>query len=338
MRDRPQDPGDPAGQVDAAWVVEPSLSGITGRPSVQPRSKKNSWSVSGDASSASVWLRGLSSIVPLNCNHHSSPTGLMGSSISGSIRTGARVMELAAGNITKVSLELGNNSPVIIEPDGRDEWIERTPLDYAAPVVERIGRWNTDDARGGLWVMHEGDNRLVMDELGSQKPTQFVQDMLYYIINTRYNEELTTINQELQSTIEEQRRTNADLENLIVSTEIGTVFLDKELRIRRFTPSVTALFNFVPTDPGRPLAHITHRLGYPALIDEPFSLIGYPLASVLAEGGLDDAVLVKDNHIAAAGSIRSALLSVPLKGGQFIFSYYPDDAWKTRSALINCGG
>ena len=40
----------------------------------------------------------------------------------------------------------------------------RKPLDYAAPVVERIGRWNTDDARGGLWVMHEGDNRLVMDE------------------------------------------------------------------------------------------------------------------------------------------------------------------------------
>ena len=82
------------------------------------------------------------------------------------------------------------------------------------------------------------------------------------------NEELTTINQEHQSTIEEQRRTNADLQNLIESTGIGTIFLDRELRIRRYTPAVEALFNFVPGDRGRPLAHITHRLDYPGLVDD----------------------------------------------------------------------
>ena len=82
------------------------------------------------------------------------------------------------------------------------------------------------------------------------------------------NEELTTINQEHQSTIEEQRRTNADLQNLIESTGIGTLFLDRELRIRRYTPAVEALFNFVSGDRGRPLAHITHRLDYPALVDD----------------------------------------------------------------------
>jgi two-component system, chemotaxis family, CheB/CheR fusion protein len=82
------------------------------------------------------------------------------------------------------------------------------------------------------------------------------------------NEELITINQEHQSTIEELRRTNADLQNLIESTEIGTIFLDRGMRVRRFTPSVTALFNFISTDQGRPLAHITHRLEYPGLIDD----------------------------------------------------------------------
>jgi two-component system CheB/CheR fusion protein len=82
------------------------------------------------------------------------------------------------------------------------------------------------------------------------------------------NEELTTINQEHRSTIEEQRRTNADLQNLIESTEIGTIFLDREMRIRRFTPAVEALFNFVAGDRGRPLAHITHRLDYPGLVDD----------------------------------------------------------------------
>ena len=82
------------------------------------------------------------------------------------------------------------------------------------------------------------------------------------------NEELTTINQEHQSTIEELRRTNADLQNLIESTEIGTIFLDRSLRVRRFTPAAAALFNFVAADRGRPLAHITHRLDYPALVDD----------------------------------------------------------------------
>jgi two-component system, chemotaxis family, CheB/CheR fusion protein len=79
------------------------------------------------------------------------------------------------------------------------------------------------------------------------------------------NEELTTINQEHQSTIEELKRTNADLQNLIESTEIGTIFLDRAMRIRRFTPAVNALFNFVPADQGRSISHITHRLKYDQL-------------------------------------------------------------------------
>ncbi|HUF11583.1 MAG TPA: chemotaxis protein CheB [Longimicrobiales bacterium] len=87
------------------------------------------------------------------------------------------------------------------------------------------------------------------------------------------NEELTTINQEHQSTIEELKRTNADLENLIESTEIGTIFVDRELGIRRFTPSAAALFNFVSSDQGRSLAHITHRLDYPTLIADVASVL-----------------------------------------------------------------
>ena len=82
------------------------------------------------------------------------------------------------------------------------------------------------------------------------------------------NEELTTINQEYQSTIEELKRTNADLQNLIESTEIGTIFLDRAMRIRRFTPAVAAFFNFVAADQGRPFADITHRLHYPELVSD----------------------------------------------------------------------
>ena len=90
------------------------------------------------------------------------------------------------------------------------------------------------------------------------------------------NEELTTINQEHQSTIEELQRTNADLQNLIESTEIGTVFVDREMRIRRFTPQVAAVFNFAASDHGRGLGDITHRLNYPDLVED----VGRVLASL----------------------------------------------------------
>ena len=60
--------------------------------------------------------------------------------------------------------------------------------------------------------------------------------------------------------IEEATQTSANLQNLVNSTNIGTIFLDRSLRIKLFTPSVRALFNLIPADYGRPLADITHRL------------------------------------------------------------------------------
>ncbi len=87
------------------------------------------------------------------------------------------------------------------------------------------------------------------------------------------NEELITVNQEHQATIEELKRTNADLQNLIESTEIGTIFVDRAMRIRRYTPAAGALFNFVATDRGRPLAHITHRLDYAGLVGDVESVL-----------------------------------------------------------------
>jgi len=74
------------------------------------------------------------------------------------------------------------------------------------------------------------------------------------------NEELTTVNQELKEKVEQINRANSDLQNLMHSTDIGTIFLDRELQIKRYTPRATEIFNLLPADIGRPLAHITHRL------------------------------------------------------------------------------
>jgi two-component system CheB/CheR fusion protein len=76
------------------------------------------------------------------------------------------------------------------------------------------------------------------------------------------NEELQTVNHELTVKIDELDHANADLKNLYESTEIATIFLDRELIIRSFTPAVTRTFNLIPNDRGRPLTDISHHLDY----------------------------------------------------------------------------
>ena len=79
------------------------------------------------------------------------------------------------------------------------------------------------------------------------------------------NEELTTVNQELKGKVDELGQANGDLRNLINATAIATIFLDRELRINRYTPTATALFNLIPSDVGRHLSDLRHRLEYPEL-------------------------------------------------------------------------
>lgn len=82
------------------------------------------------------------------------------------------------------------------------------------------------------------------------------------------NEELTTVNSELTLRIEDSSQLNDDLQNLMNSADIGTVFVDREMRLKRFTPQAATLFNLLPSDSGRPLLDITHRLNYPQLADD----------------------------------------------------------------------
>jgi two-component system CheB/CheR fusion protein len=67
------------------------------------------------------------------------------------------------------------------------------------------------------------------------------------------NEELTTMNAQLQDKVAELETSNNDMINFVSSTEIATIFLDADLRIKRFTPAITKLINVIPSDVGRPL-------------------------------------------------------------------------------------
>ncbi|WP_084677046.1 CheR family methyltransferase [Massilia niastensis] len=82
------------------------------------------------------------------------------------------------------------------------------------------------------------------------------------------NEELITVNYELKVKVEETGKANDDLNNLIASTDIATVFVDSALRIKRFTPRAADIFSIIPSDLGRSLLDLTHRLDYDELADD----------------------------------------------------------------------
>ncbi|MCA9262603.1 MAG: PAS domain-containing protein, partial [Planctomycetales bacterium] len=74
------------------------------------------------------------------------------------------------------------------------------------------------------------------------------------------NEELYTVNAEHQKKIAELTQMTDDMDHLLKSTEIGTLFLDSDLRIRKFTPAITSVFHVLDQDIGRPVSHIAHTL------------------------------------------------------------------------------
>lgn len=87
------------------------------------------------------------------------------------------------------------------------------------------------------------------------------------------NEELQTINAELQSKVDDLTWARNDMTNLLNSTEIATIFLDNEMKLRRFTTHATHLFKLIPGDVGRPLSDIVTDLDYPDLHDDAVSVL-----------------------------------------------------------------
>jgi two-component system CheB/CheR fusion protein len=80
------------------------------------------------------------------------------------------------------------------------------------------------------------------------------------------NEELQTLNNELKLKLDIVSRSNNDLQNLMAATDIATLFLDKAMRIKRFTPKTAELFSIHAGDEGRPVSDFTHRLEYQNLV------------------------------------------------------------------------
>ena len=82
------------------------------------------------------------------------------------------------------------------------------------------------------------------------------------------NEELQTVNHELQAKVDELSRASNDMNNLLNSTDIATLFLDEELHVRRFTNQVANIIKLISSDAGRLITDIATTLNYPALAED----------------------------------------------------------------------
>ena len=109
------------------------------------------------------------------------------------------------------------------------------------------------------------------------------------------NEELVTVNAEHQEKISELRTMTADLENLLTSIEVHVLFLDDELRVRRFTPVAARLFRLQKHDVGRRIEDFRHRFRSDTLLGDARKVLetGEPITRDLSEVGLHDRFLVR---------------------------------------------
>jgi two-component system CheB/CheR fusion protein len=139
------------------------------------------------------------------------------------------------------------------------------------------------------------------------------------------NEELQSTNEELQSVNEELYSVNAeyqrkigdlaqlanDMENLLASTDIGTIFLDAQLRIRNFTARAAEVFHLLPHDIGRPIENLTHSMEYPALADDFRQVLasGTPIEKELRDRG-ERAFFTRILPYRANGAIDGVVLTL----------------------------
>jgi two-component system, chemotaxis family, CheB/CheR fusion protein len=101
------------------------------------------------------------------------------------------------------------------------------------------------------------------------------------------NEELTTVNSELQTKNVELTQLNNDVYNLLASTDIGTIFLDLDLQLRRYTPAIQRIYSFLPGDIGRPISHFHSKLNDTSLVEDVQQVLS-TLIPKMVEAQIDD--------------------------------------------------
>ncbi|MDX1522276.1 MAG: chemotaxis protein CheB, partial [Anaerolineae bacterium] len=170
---------------------------------------------------------------------------------------------------------------------------EAIPLDVSEEALEHISRLESelDQAREQLQTMIE-ELETTNEELQSANEELMSSNEELQSSNEELqsvNEEMYTVNAEYHEKIEELTQITNDLHNLQRSSQVGTIFLDRALRIREFTPAITDTFNLLRQDVGRPLAHLIYNIQISETEMEQY------VTSVLTEGDVIEREITAPN-------------------------------------------
>ena len=172
-----------------------------------------------------------------------------------SLRVSSQAENLILGDYLIVVLEIEAprvSPPVAIQFDIDEEAANQlTELEYELQQT----RENLQVTIEELETTNEEQQATNEELLASNEELQSINEELQSV-----NEELYTVNAEHQTKIQELTQLNNDIDNLLRSTDIGVIFLDRRLNIRKFTPAATVAINIKPNDVGRPIADITNNL------------------------------------------------------------------------------
>jgi two-component system CheB/CheR fusion protein len=153
----------------------------------------------------------------------------------------------------------------------RHKRLNRTRADYPPKAAQRISqleqelKYSQEHLQTTIEELETSNEELKSSNEELQSTNEELQSTNEELETSKeelqsLNEELVTVNAELQGKIEELSRTNDDMKNLLDSTRIATVFLDGQLRIKRFTSEATKIINLIQTDVGRPISDIASNI------------------------------------------------------------------------------
>ncbi len=159
--------------------------------------------------------------------------------------------------LISLETEAASTASLPLSRPGGDDWVLQQ--------LEQELNATREDLNRGIEKMRAGNEELKASNEEAMAMNEELQSANEELESSKeelqsLNEELGTANAILDVKVAELEVTNTDLNNLLVSTEMATLFLDPEFNIKRFTPACTRLMHLIPSDVGRPLSDIAHRL------------------------------------------------------------------------------
>jgi two-component system CheB/CheR fusion protein len=170
-----------------------------------------------------------------------------------------KVILVLLQEVGKASPSLKNLKPSLITEEDSDYFTQLTVMEIELKEARESLHLTVQDLSTANEELQSTNEELMSSNEELQSSNEEMQSL---------NEELHTVNSEHQLKIRELQELNEDLDNYIRSSNIGQLFLDHHLIIRKFTPAVKNIINIIEIDVGRPIHHLSHNLRYPSLLED----------------------------------------------------------------------